>query len=154
VEIAEGDPAACDTGLPGAVGGGKGFDGRSFLGVLLGQKTEHDRLAFGAFSDRIRSARDAHYLYVVNRDPGRPQESIASALKLGIWPIWVREAKTNAAAARLIKRTQSPPAEELYDVQADPHQLNNLAVDPKYREPLEALQRELVAWRKQYGDVP
>ena len=37
IAAAAGDPRAVDTGLSGASGGGRGFDGISFLPVLLGE---------------------------------------------------------------------------------------------------------------------
>ncbi len=43
--------------------------------------------------------------------------------------------------------------EELYDLQADPYQLNNLIDDPDYQKVLAELDERLEAWRKQTGDT-
>jgi hypothetical protein len=44
------------------------------------------------------------------------------------------------------------PEEELYDVQADPHETRNLAADPKYRKTLEEMRARLNRWIKETND--
>ncbi len=44
------------------------------------------------------------------------------------------------------------PAEELYDMEKDPHQINNLADDPKYAGELKRHRDLLAAWIKETGD--
>jgi arylsulfatase A-like enzyme len=46
----------------------------------------------------------------------------------------------------------SKPAEELYDLRKDPHELNNVAGDPAYASVLQSLRAELDRWRKSVGD--
>jgi hypothetical protein len=46
------------------------------------------------------------------------------------------------------------PAEELYDVVADPHELINLAGDPKYAGVLADMRRALSEWARETGDAP
>src|SRR5262249_44361849 len=43
-------------------------------------------------------------------------------------------------------------AEELYDTEADPHELKNLADDPKYADELKKMRGILDAWIKETGD--
>ena len=45
-----------------------------------------------------------------------------------------------------------PPAFELYDLDADPHEFTNLADRPEQAAVLETLKRELAGWRRQTGD--
>jgi hypothetical protein len=45
------------------------------------------------------------------------------------------------------------PAEELYDVDADPHELVNLAGDPRFAEVLSGMRRALSMWRRETGDI-
>ena len=42
---------------------------------------------------------------------------------------------------------------ELYDIEADPYQLNNLIEDPDYHKIVEQLDQSLETWRKQTGDT-
>ena len=45
------------------------------------------------------------------------------------------------------------PAEELYDLQEDPHELNNLANDPAYSDILNDLRGKLENWESQLPPV-
>ncbi len=47
----------------------------------------------------------------------------------------------------------APPAEELFDTQADPHELNNLADDPTYADKLAELRAENERWVAAMGDT-
>jgi N-sulfoglucosamine sulfohydrolase len=44
------------------------------------------------------------------------------------------------------------PRIELYDLSTDPHEFNNLAGDPKYREVKKRLYEQLQSWRKETDD--
>jgi len=44
------------------------------------------------------------------------------------------------------------PAEELYDLKADPYQLNNVADDPVYAEQKEKINHRLISYLKETGD--
>ena len=44
------------------------------------------------------------------------------------------------------------PAEELYDLEKDPHQIHNLAQDPEFAEILETHRQFLKNWIKETGD--
>jgi hypothetical protein len=45
------------------------------------------------------------------------------------------------------------PAEELYDLEADPHETENLADDPAYADTLDRLSEALEQWRSRTDDV-
>jgi arylsulfatase A-like enzyme len=42
--------------------------------------------------------------------------------------------------------------EELYDLENDPHELTNLAVNPESRELLKSMRAKLLAWMEEKGD--
>lgn len=44
------------------------------------------------------------------------------------------------------------PAEELYDLNEDPHEINNLAADPRYQEQLELLRQRMDQWIESTDD--
>ncbi len=44
------------------------------------------------------------------------------------------------------------PEEELYDCNADPHELKNLATDPKYASVLKSMRSALGDWQKEFDD--
>jgi hypothetical protein len=45
------------------------------------------------------------------------------------------------------------PTEELYDVVNDPHELHNLAADPKFAQPLALMRQQLDGWEVATGDM-
>ena len=61
---------------------------------------------------------------------------------------WEETEKGRARAAQFRRR----PAEELYDLQADPYELRNLAGDGKLAAVQARLSRRLDAFMKQQGD--
>jgi uncharacterized sulfatase len=52
-----------------------------------------------------------------------------------------------------VKKLQHRPAEELYDLRKDPHELNNLADNSARQKVLASLRKKLDAWMKQQGDL-
>ena len=51
-----------------------------------------------------------------------------------------------------MKRYHTRPAEELYDLAADPWELKNLAADAAHSGKLKALRADLDAWMRDQGD--
>ena len=51
-----------------------------------------------------------------------------------------------------MRALQFRPPEELYDLEADPYEMNNLADDPAQAEVLETLRGKVRAWMLQQGD--
>ncbi len=161
IEAAGGDPTAIDTGCPDAKGK-RGFDGKSFLGVLLGRNRAHRFLVYGAHTTRgiiagsdcypVRSVRSDRYKYIRNLNHQTAFHNTLIAGEKTYWPSWLQKAKTDPAAARLVEIYQRRPAEEFYDLQTDPWELKNLADDPAEAERKASLRKELDAWMAQQGD--
>lgn len=162
IEIAGGNPVDIDTRLTGGPNSGTGFDGRSFMSVLRGKATQHNKVVFGAHTTQgiiagkpypIRSIRDRRYKYIMNLMPDAIFQNIMTEKNYeNIWNSWVRDAKTDKRAATLTKRYQHRPPEEFYDVDKDPFEQNNLAEQPQYRERMNQMKEQLEAWMAQQGD--
>ena len=147
--------------------GGKvpdGLDGRSFAGILRGTTAQHRDRVFNTQSGDgdynvypIRSLRTREWKYILNLHPEFQHHTHDSRHRVGngilYWRTWVEEAKTNPAAAAIVKRFVERPAEELYDLKADPYEMHNLAADPKQSSRLVSMRAELKAWMKQQGDT-
>lgn len=142
----------------------EGLDGKSFAGILHGTTTEHRDRVFATCSGDgdynvypSRSIRTREYKYILNLHPGFQHHthiSRSGSSKNGrvFWDSWVEAAKENPRAAAIVKRYIERPADELYDVVADPHELHNLANDPAHAARLDQLRSELKAWMKAQGD--
>jgi arylsulfatase A-like enzyme len=125
--------------------------GRAFLGEAAGPPRE---FVFGA-RDRVdevfelsRSVRDPRFLYIRNFMPHlswMPPEcfSDASTFRREFTRL-AAEGKLNAA--QLTYAAPRKPLEELYDTDADPHQIHNLAAAPAHRATLDKMRRVLREW--------
>ena len=137
------------------------LDGRSFLPVLSGKKDTHKEHVFGIMTTRgvinhpghygIRSVRSEKYKLIVNLTPEVTFTNACTKSKE--FQSWVKAAEGgDKKAADKVRRYQKRPGIELYDVQQDPLEWNNLADDPALAPVLKELQAELDAWMKAQGD--
>lgn len=79
--------------------------------------------------DRIRSVRSGRYRYVRNYEPDLPYFQYINYMdEMPIMRAWRRlafEGKLNDSQKLFMSRTK--PKEELYDLETDPHEINNIA---------------------------
>ena len=140
-----------------------GIDGRSFASVLLGTATTHRDRVFSTHSGDgqfcvypMRSVRTRDWKYIRNLHPEfqyHTHMSRASGPHRPLfWDTWLAAAKTDPAAATVVSRYIQRPAEELYDLAADPFELHNLATNPKQAERIASMRSDLTAWMKAQGD--
>ncbi len=104
--------------------------------------------------DMGRTARDERFRYVRNFMPHRIYGQYLSYL----WRAPSMQSWDSAFQAGGLNETQSAffqpkPAEELYDVQADPHNIENLADDPAHAEDLERMRKATFAWMADIRDA-
>jgi uncharacterized sulfatase len=161
IEAAGGNPDAIETGRPDAHGD-RGFDGKSFLSVLLGKTNAHRDYVYGAHTTRgiirgsacypVRSVRSQRFKYIWNPSHDAVFYNVISTGPNTLLETWAEHGKHDPQAAFLARRYQHRPAEELYDVQKDPYELNNLAGKPDYAELKSTLRAELDRWMQQQGD--
>ncbi|MEL7162034.1 MAG: sulfatase-like hydrolase/transferase, partial [Bacteroidota bacterium] len=105
--------------------------------------------------DRIRAARDHRYKYLRNYYPERAyylpvayREQIPAMQSL----LKGRDAGTlTDAQAQWFRKTK--PTEELFDTWEDPHELHNLAGDPRYADKLAELRTAMDEWLARVGDL-
>jgi len=98
-----------------------------------------------------RSLRTRTYSYFLNL---KPELEVPIASDVALSPSW--KAITTMPGAKLGKRTLEAfhhrPAEELYDLSADPDEVVNLAGDANYAGVLADLRRQLDSWRTKTHD--
>jgi hypothetical protein len=104
--------------------------------------------------DMMRAARDARFLYIRNWEPELPYAGhIVYRNQSAIMQEWLQlqaEGKLTGPAA-LWMRASRPP-EELFDTNADPHQVRNLAAEPGHRATLERMRKAVTDWMTRIGD--
>ncbi len=105
--------------------------------------------------ERLRCVRTNRYKYIRNGYPKRPylqpnaykdhKEIIVAMRRL------YAAGKLNRAQSLIMAETR--PAEELYDLESDPHELHNLAGQAQHTATLADLRGKLDGWIKQTGDL-
>ena len=128
---------------------------------FLGPRTKQRKYVFAARDrcdetvDRIRCVRSQRYKYIRNFMPERPYTQLNRYREDG-YPVMRLMRRLHAAGqltpeqARFMASTRPP--EELYDLQEDPHELNNLAGDPDYKKILKEHRSKLEEWIEATGD--
>jgi N-sulfoglucosamine sulfohydrolase len=136
----------------------KDFQGQVFLGPKRAPDRKYVYAARDRMDetfDRIRSVRDERYQYVRNFFPELPyaQRNVYNEENptMQAWRKWNAEGKLNAAQKAFFAPTK--PKEELYDTQADPYEVANLADAPALKAKLEELRAALDRWIAETGDL-
>ena len=148
------------------VGGGKNeplLDGRSLLSVLEGRASKHRDAIFTTHSNDnnmnvypIRSMRTDRWKYIRNLHPEFRFTShidrSAGEASLVYFSSWEEAAKNDPRAAAILKRYRERPAEELYDLESDPYELNNIAAVSENSRQLLLMRNGLDEWMTSTDD--
>ena len=132
--------------------------GRAFLGPKLSPPREY---IFGARDrmderyDIIRSVRDKRYRYIRNYEPLKPYFQYMNTPEKGAT---MKELRRVAATGKMppamkLFMADRKPVEEFYDLKNDPHEINNLAEDPKHREMLNRFRKVHQTWSTETKDL-
>jgi N-sulfoglucosamine sulfohydrolase len=104
--------------------------------------------------DMMRSARDAQFLYIRNFAPEQPYAGhIIYRNQSAIMQEWFRlqaEGALSGPAASWMRTSR--PAEELYDVRKDPHQIENIAGNTAHAATLLRMRAAVDEWMTRVGD--
>ena len=136
------------------------MDGVSFQQTLRNPKHASRNFVFAEknwhdFEDHARAVRDTRFKYIRNYYDDLPNTPPADAVRS---PTYER-LKLLHQQGKLTTEQQAcfraPRAkEELYDTRRDPHETNNLAMDPQFKQHLTRLRAELKRWENRTGDSP
>ncbi|MHC4756045.1 MAG: sulfatase-like hydrolase/transferase, partial [Planctomycetota bacterium] len=134
------------------------LQGRAFLGK---DKAEPCKYIYGARDrmdeayDMIRCVRDKRFKYIRNF-----MYHLTYALDIKYMnemPIMQEMRRLNAEGklkdAEKNYFLPEKPVHELYDTISDPHEINNLASDPNYKDTIERMKNELFNWMQRIRDV-
>ena len=104
--------------------------------------------------DRVRMVRDKRYRYLYNYMPEKPYyQNIEFRLDIGMMKEILKLKEERKLDSNQMTWFKTKPVEELYDVDNDPWELNNLANDPKYKNKLAELRSAFQSWTKKVGDM-
>jgi uncharacterized sulfatase len=136
----------------------KHLQGRPFLGDA---KKPARQYVYGARDrmdetyDIIRSVRDKRYKYLRNYEPhktyAQPIEYMDQMPTMKELRRLSAEGKLTGPPALFFRATK--PTEELFDTEADPHEIVNLADSPAHQDILQRLRAAHELWRKETGDL-
>jgi uncharacterized sulfatase len=142
------------------------FDRRGVFDNEPNQYVYASRDRMDESQDTSRTVRDSRYRYIRHYHPDR--SGMAHLRYTDPLPTWVEFRELASREADLLERGLAPglltdvqrsvvaarrPAEELYDVVADPHETRNLADNPDHAADLQRLRKALREWQQEYGDL-
>ena len=139
------------------------FDGTSFLPVLKGETDEHRQYAYFMHNHvpegppyPTRSVTDGQHHYIRNLKPDNLviEKHVFGNVRADevYMPSWFYKTTTDEHAQKLVFRFMHRPAEELYLIQQDPYEFENLAQDSKLKKIKQQLSHELEAWMQRQND--
>jgi N-sulfoglucosamine sulfohydrolase len=131
--------------------------GQSLMQLFQGNKTDWRSLLFAEYTSHTRtgfhprrSVRGTRYKYILNLLPNR--NNPAAFLNNDIAYSESRKLPVNHPARIAMDTCRQTPAEELYDLEADPIEFNNLAVKLEHQDRKSFLRTELLKWRQKTAD--
>jgi uncharacterized sulfatase len=146
--------------------------GRAFLGAHEATPRKYifaarDRM--DETHDTIRAVRDSRFKYIRNYHPDRPYAQYISYMDemptlkemRRVWSQY-RLSLDNPSGSKAVPKppqgmlnffADAKPVEELYDCQADPHEVKNLAGDPALKAKLAELRSAHEQWKKDQPDL-
>lgn len=133
------------------------MQGRNFLDPSVPPRehvfTARDRM--DETTDRMRAVRTRRWKYIRNFFPALPYMQYNN-YKMRDYPTWNLILAMKAAGTldpvQALFAADRKPIEKLYDLEADPHEVNNLAADPKHAAVLERLRGLVDEWIVETGD--
>ncbi|MDP4680265.1 MAG: sulfatase-like hydrolase/transferase, partial [Cyclobacteriaceae bacterium] len=127
---------------------------------FLGKNTKKAESSFGFRGrmderfDLVRTVRNKEYRYIKNYMPhriyGQYIEYLWRAPSMKSWEQAYLNGELNETQSAFWKEK---PAEELYNIKDDPHNINNLAADPELSKVLADLRKECQNWQRNIIDV-
>ncbi len=129
----------------------KHMQGRAFLGKQLSPPRDYVYGARDRMDERydiIRTVRNRRFRYVRNYEPFKAYYQFMNTPEKGATMRELRRvhAEGNLPTAAKLFMAESKPPEEFYDLEKDPHEINNLAGDEEYSEEIARLRAAHLQW--------
>ena len=136
-------------------------DGKSLVSVLKGETSEHREHAFlvhQADGYTQRAIRNKDYKLIWSPEQENDyhvstlMDSRGGKFFAKAWKEWLEAAKTDPDARAKVDRVLKHPEFELYHIQKDPWELDNLAEKPEYAAKVKEMHSQLEAEMKKLDD--
>lgn len=149
------------------------IDGKSLLPLIKGKTNTHRDKAYFVYNSRDdrkvdphlseRAVTDGRYKLIWNMTPGNLMgvESI-NGFDFGhkkrevcpqlMYRSWVEQENPTEHTLQMIQRYKYHPEYQLFDLDNDPYEMNNLADNSEYSAKLEEMKSAIKDWMKQQGD--
>ncbi|WP_139959690.1 sulfatase family protein [Flavicella sediminum] len=148
------------------------IDGKPFTAVILGKKNKHRDAIYATHKGDneknvypIRSVRVGKWKYIRNLHPEFAYTTHTDTWATEVpmtklhanhagrhWNSYLAAAKRDPAAVAFLIDYHTNPAEELYNIEKDPLEQNNLADDPKCAKKLSTLREKVTQHMKEVKD--
>ncbi|MFC2116244.1 sulfatase-like hydrolase/transferase [Bacteroidota bacterium] len=139
----------------------EGIDGKPFMGEGIEEKDLTSRDVVFGYADRfdekydlIRTARKGNFKYMRSYQPFNPDGLHNNYRYISLayqeWREMYRRAELNDVQKHFF---EPRPAEELFDIEADPYETINLAADPAFGGKLQEMRELLTGWVKGMPDL-
>lgn len=133
--------------------------GRSMAAILANPNAKireeiHAEKNWHDYEDRVRALRTERYKYIRNDYadlPATPSADAGRSPSMAAIRALHKKGQLTPLQARIFR--QPRPAEELYDLEADPTESRNLASDPAHQQTLRQLRARLEAWVTETRDL-
>ena len=133
------------------------MQGEAFLGESDSKPREYVYLYRGRMDERydmVRGIRDKRFKYLRCFMPHRPDgQRLFYLWKAAGVRSWEEAYKAGECNKYQRQFFEPRPPEMLFDTQADPHEVNNLAADPNYRDVLQNMRRILFRQMREIRDT-
>ena len=104
--------------------------------------------------DMVRSCTDGRFVYMRHFFPDRPYlKHVDYMFQTPTTRVWKELFDAGKLKPEQAKFWQNKPVEELFDLESDPWEVDNLADDPKYSEQLNSMRGALMQWMIQTRDT-
>ncbi len=142
----------------GATPSGYAFHGRSFRSVLEREHVEDWDIVYASHTFHevtmyypMRVVRERRFKLIWNIAAGLEYPFASDLWASATWQATLRD-KARLYGRRTVEAYLHRPRFELYDLEADPHEVRNLADDPQHQDKLAALKAKLKAFQQRTKD--
>jgi arylsulfatase A-like enzyme len=133
------------------------MQGGAFAGRFETQSPEFNYGFRGRMDERYdlsRSVRDKKFNYIRNYMPHRSYgQHLAYMFETPTTRVWHRLFESGKLGVHQARFWKAKPPEELYDLESDPDEIDNLAGSPEHRETLARMRQAHADWTRRIKDV-